>query len=189
MTTMEALTALSIVTGPIAAVCITLWHDKKKKVREQQMLLLRMLISTRHVPSDPNFGAAINLIPIEFRGNADVLDAHKAFIVAASVRSTPDTASTDGRNTGIKTVRLIFEVGKALGFDIRETDIEYDAYTSSGWGERERLALDSQRAARDLVNILDLNVRLVAGSPLTEHERAHLRMGPALDEPKGAEDA
>lgn len=174
MTTNELITLLAIVVGPVIAVIITLWIEGRRRDREQKLIVLRLLISTRHLPSDPGYGVAINLIPVEFSGSPRVMHAYKEFIEASSVKTTPETAESAAKTTATKNVRLIYEVARSLGFDIRETDIEYGAYASQGWVTRDTLLQDSQRATRDLVNILILQTRLMANAPLNDHERALL---------------
>ena len=60
----EWLTLAAILIGPIVAVIITLATEARRRTREQQTQTLRMLLSTRHLPSDPAYSTAINMIPI-----------------------------------------------------------------------------------------------------------------------------
>ena len=76
----EWLTLVAIVVGPMLAVAVTIWSADRNKVKEQRLQVLRMLIATHHLPSDPGYQVAINLIPVEFRGCPAVLSAHREFI-------------------------------------------------------------------------------------------------------------
>jgi hypothetical protein len=89
--------------------------------------------------------------------------AYKEFIEASSARPAAGQEQVAARITNTKSVRLIYEVSRCIGFDIRETDIEYSGYTSTGWVNRDELALDSQKAMRDIANILWIQTRLLAG--------------------------
>ncbi len=163
MTTTDILTLLAIIIGPIAAVGITLWIDARRRKREQRIIVLRHLIATRHLPADPSFLAAINLIPVEFNDEKLVMNAYKEFIIAS--RGPLDGKNDEHilQNSATKLTRLIFEVSRSLGFDLRETDIQTLAYASDGWVKRDSLVRDSQQAMRDIANILWMQTRLAAG--------------------------
>jgi hypothetical protein len=91
------------------------------------------------------------------------MEAYKEFIEAAYARPAADQEQAAARVTATKSVRLIYEVSRCMGFGIRETDIEYSGYTSTGWVNRDEMALDSQRAMRDIANILWVQTRLLGG--------------------------
>lgn len=163
MTTNEILTLIAIVVGPIVAVCITLWIDARRRKNEQRVIVLRHLIATRHLPADPGFLAAINLIPVEFNDVPDVITAYNEFIIASGVQLNGQSDEQILRNTATKLTRLIFEISRSLGFKLRETDIQTTAYASDGWVRRDLLAMDSQQAMRDISNILWMQTRLLSG--------------------------
>ena len=167
----ELITTIGLILGPVVAVGLTLWIESRRRVREQQLTLLRMLIATHHLPSDPSYQIAINLIPIEFRGRQAVMTAHKEFI--ESVARQPDGVNDEKifRDWGVKSVRLVHEVAKALKYDLRETDLQTAPYSSKGWADRDAILLDSQRAMRDIANMLMLQSRLLANVPLEPAER------------------
>ncbi len=170
----EWLTLVGIFAGPIVAVVITLWVDGRRKDRDQKLTVFRMLMSTRHLPADPAFFTAVNLVVIEFSKNTKVMHAHKEFIQATAARldGVNDQAILD--NSRLKTIRLVYEVARALGFPIRETDLQSEAYTSGGWITRDNLLLDSQKAMRDVATQMMLQTRILAGAKLTDIERKHL---------------
>src|SRR3546814_19133659 len=71
VTRSEILTLIAVIVGPIVAVVITLWVDGRRRDREQKIIVLRLLLATRHIPADPRFLTAINLIPVEFNARRD----------------------------------------------------------------------------------------------------------------------
>ena len=170
----EWVNIVGLIIGPVIAVLITLWIDGRRRSREQKIVVLRLLLATRHTPADPNFATAINLVPVEFAGASGVLQAHKEFVQAVNVKATPETEQAVAMNTGMKTTRLIYEVAGNLGFNIRETDIQSEAYASTGWTQRDALAQDSQKAMRDIANILAMQTRLLANIPLTDEQKQQL---------------
>jgi hypothetical protein len=170
----ELLTLIGVILAPVIAVLVSLWIDGCRKEREQKLSILRMLIATRHLPADPSFFTAVNLIPIEFSNNRDVMTAYRDFMNAVAAEVIDDNAQKVGENTALKTVRLIYQVAKDLGFPLRETDLQTDGYVSRGFGTRDGLLLDSQRAMRDIATHLMLQTRLLANAPLGPEERRYL---------------
>ena len=163
MSTNEILTLIAVIVGPITAVAITLWVDGRRRDREQKVIVLRLLLATRHLPADPSFLAAINLIPVEFSEHRDVIKAYNEFIEATKPRLDGINDEAILRNSSTKLTRLVYEVSRSLGFKLRETDIQTSAYASDGWIRRDNLAQDSQQAMRDIANILWLQTRLLSG--------------------------
>ena len=170
----EILTLLGIIIGPITAVLISLWIDGRRKARDQKLTILRMLIASRHLPADPAFFTAVNLVPIEFSESRKVLEAYKEFIVATNARVDGENNNEVNQNTNIKTVRLIYEVARDLGFPLRETDLQTEGYVSQGFGTRDGLLLDSQRAMRDVAIQLSIQTRLLAGASMSADEKKYL---------------
>ena len=167
MTTTEWITVAAIVIGPIIAVAITLWIEGRRKSHDAKLTTLRALLASRDFPSDPAYQVAIKLVPLEFNDCSSVLSAHREFLEAANV-------DTDGlsdakvkaitENTNIKLTRLLFEMAKACGLKIRETDIQTGAFGSRGFYYRDALLQDSQKAMRDVANILWMQTRMLGGA-------------------------
>jgi hypothetical protein len=170
----EWLTLLAIIVGPVLAVVVTVWSAGRSKIIDQRLQVLRMLIATHHLPSDPSYQVAINLIPVEFRGCKAVLSAHREFIESVNRNLDGINDETIRTDWGIKSVRLVHEVAKSLKYDLRETDFQTTHYSSGGWSERERIFLDSQKAMRDIAINLKLQSRLLANATLTPEERTYL---------------
>ena len=170
----EWLTLAAIVIGPIVAVRITHAAAQRGKDREQKLQVLRMLIATHHLPSDPTYQVAINLIPIEFRGCRPVIDAHREFIASIGKRLDGVNDEAITRDYGMKSIRLVHQVAKALQYDLRETDLQTAPYVSKGWAERDAILLDSQKAMRDIATLLFLQSRQMSGTPLNDEEMKYL---------------
>ena len=170
----EWLTLAAITLGPVIAVLVSLWLEKRRKDREQKLITLRVLMTTRHLVGDPNYSAAINLIPVEFSGQPNVQTAYREFIEAAYADVTEDNRDKVIQRTAVKQTRLIFEIAKSMGYKIAETDIQTSAYAADGWISRDNLALDSQKAMRDIANTLLLQTRMAANATLEPVERTYL---------------
>ena len=130
-----------------------------------------MLLSTRHLPADPGFSVAINLVPVEFSDAKHVIAAYREFIQAVQ---NPASSSSDVpalQSNVIKTTKLIYEITRDLGFEIKETDIQHAGYAATGWIERDNIMLDSQRAMTRVANALWLQIRIMLGAELTDIEK------------------
>jgi hypothetical protein len=144
------LTLTAIVIGPLAAVGITLWIEGRRKDREQKIQVARMLLTTRHLPSDPAYSLAINLIPVEFNADARVMTAWNEYIEAVRYTPAPQNESTHLEVARAKQTGLIHEVLQSLGFNLSETQIKISAYAAEGWARRDDLYIDYLRATREI---------------------------------------
>ena len=156
----------AIVIGPIVAVAITLWIEGRRKSHDAKLTTLRLLLASRDFPSDPSYQVAIKLVPVEFNDCPAVLSAHREFLEAANVDTegfSEDRVKAASERTAIKVTRLLFEMSKAAGLNIRETDIQTGGFGSRGFFYRDNLVQDSQRAMRDIANILWMQTRMLGG--------------------------
>ncbi len=176
----EWLTLVGIVLGPILAVLISLWLEGRRRDRDQKIIILRLLLTTRHLVGDPSYSAAINLIPIEFAGNRSVQTAYREFIEAAHADITDENRQKVAERAAVKQTKLIYAIAKSMKFNIAETDIQTTAYAAEGWIARDNLGLDSQKAMRDIATQLMLQSRIISGAVLTPQERHFLGLA---DEP------
>jgi hypothetical protein len=147
MTKNEWLTLCAIFTGPIAAVAITLWIENRRQVRDRRLYVTRMLLMTRHMPADPQYNAAINLIPIEFNDRPKVMEAWRLF--HERVNETADDAQKGNHQKRLTAAQsgLIFQVIKCAGLaNLSEGDIQTQANISQGFVDRDQLYLESLRA-------------------------------------------
>ena len=55
-----------------------------------------------------------------------------------------------------------------MKFNIAETDIQTTAYAADAWVARDAIAIDSQRAMRDIANILWIQTKMAAGETIDQ---------------------
>lgn len=166
MNTSDWITIAAIIIGPIVAVGITLWIEGRRKKQDAKLITLRLLLSSRDFPSDPSYQVAIKLVPVEFNDCPTVLSAHREFLEAANVDTetmSDEQVRRTSENTSVKLTRLLFEMSKASGLSLRETDIQTGGFGSRGFYYRDNLLQDSQKAMRDVANILWMQTRLLGG--------------------------
>ena len=142
----EWLTLVGIIIGPIAAVMISLAFEQRRRTRDSQIQVMRMLLNTRHMPADPAYSIAINLVPVEFNKQKGVMAAWTAYIEAVRYTPSDENADEHERQVRAKQTTMIFKIMRFLGFDLSETDIQTSAYAAQGFIDRDNLYLDSLRA-------------------------------------------
>lgn len=147
--TVEAwLTLTGIVLSPIVAVSITLWIEGRRRKRDSQMHVVRLLMATRHLPSDPSYSTAVNLIPVEFAAHPKVIAAHKEYhrAIRREAPLTPEGHANANLELAQTQTKLISAVLSAVGMNVSEADLAAEAYAASGFIARDNLWLDSLRA-------------------------------------------
>jgi hypothetical protein len=166
MTLNDWLTLAAIVIGPVVAVAITLLIDGHRKARDTQLQVLRMLLSTRHLPADPLYATAINLVPVEFGRRRSVMTAWEAYLEAVRFKSAETDQEAHDRLVMARQTTLIFTIMKALGFRLSETDIQISAYASRAQILRDNMYLDYLAATREIAEALKRQTTLLEGGGL-----------------------
>jgi hypothetical protein len=161
MRPIEWLTLIALLFGPLASVGITLWIEKRRGVRQRRLQIIRMLLATRHMPADPQYNLAINLIPAEFNDEHDVLSAWTRYHqLVREEHSTPETQKEHEKRVGAAQSKLIFETMRTIGLKLSECDIQSQAYVSRGFVNRDNLYLESLKAMREIAEALKQQVKL-----------------------------
>lgn len=170
MTTVDFLTLLALVGGPITAVLITRHLDTRREFRGRRMDLFRTLMRTRRVPMSADHVGALNLIEIEFAGEPDVLAAWKLLyqhfatehvrrpyeqrIPHATLEESRQRDNLFDKRLFDERQRLLAKIlhsmAKTLNFNIEQLEIFEGGYTPQGWQDE----FVEQRMARNF--ILDL---------------------------------
>lgn len=170
MTTNEWLTLAAIFTGPIAAVGITLWIESRRQVRDRRLYVSRMLLMTRHLPADPQYNAAINLIPVEFNDQPKVMEAWRAYHARANESVDDAHRAAHQQRLNAAQSGMIFAIMKCAGLsNLSEGDIQTQAYISQGFIDRDNTYIESLRAlpamAATMARQVELTQRIVDALP------------------------
>jgi hypothetical protein len=72
-------TIIALLVGPILAVWVTRRNDDRRLKQTRRMDVFRTLMRTRRVRLNPDHVGALNLVEIEFHGEASVIEAWKAY--------------------------------------------------------------------------------------------------------------
>jgi hypothetical protein len=160
------LTLAALILGPVFAVSVTLWIEGQRRRRDSRLIVLRQLIATRHLPGDPMYSTAINLIPVEFNSDERVMVAYKAYQEAVSAVvpvGDAEAAKRCDQNVGVKQTKLIFAIMQAMKLRASEADIPVEAYAAKGMTARDELWLNSLRGTVRIADALELQTKLIAG--------------------------
>ena len=155
----EIITLTAILVGPVLAVLVQLRAEGRKQTRDQQAITMRMLVSTRHMVSDPAYSTAINMIPIDFNRVRSVMDAHKAFVDTVNIVPSDENRAKHHEQIATKQTKLIFAMTRYLGYELPETDIQTTAYASGGFVDRDNLMTNGWRAWPRIAEALEAQNR------------------------------
>lgn len=142
------LTLAAVFVSPILAVLISVLIEHRRRRRDGRMIVLRQLLVTRHLPADPAYSAAVNLVPVEFNDDQPVIQAYKEYQTA--INATPgdntDAIRKAGQSVVVKQTKLIFAIMRSLGLKASEADLPAEAYAAKGMIDRDDLYLQSLSA-------------------------------------------
>lgn len=138
-TVTNGLIILAIIVGPIAAVQIDRYLERKKEKQNSRLIIFRALMATRKSILSVDHVRALNLIDVEFYGEKDVVDAWKEYLDQLCVpRGTEPEGSSAWRNKcDDLLVELLFKMAKCLDFVFDKTHIRRNAYIPMGHEEVE----------------------------------------------------
>ena len=134
---LAVVTAIAAIAGPVIAVWITRMSDDRKEIQGRRMEIFRTLMRTRKMPVHFDHVGALNLIEIEFSGDAPVIVAWKEYLKVLSDPIPPET--DDVGHTQLRQRRdasltkLISSIAKILKFKVEQMDIFEGNYVPQGW--------------------------------------------------------
>lgn len=155
------LTLVGIILSPIIAVLITLWVEGRRRDREGKMVVVRTLMATRHLPSDPNYSTAINLLRVEFADCPQVMEAYREYhrnIRRERPSSDQGVALLD-QDILTSQTKLLSAVMMAVGMKVSEADLAVEAYAAGGFIARDNLYIASLAAQPRIADALERSVQ------------------------------
>ncbi len=143
---------VSIIVGAVIAIVvaaiITPRINRNHAQRDQQERILRALIMTRNSPANFDYNAAINLIPIDFKGCTSILRSRKDYISTANKVSDDLSVRQEIYDEQLAMQSaLINAIASHLGYDISVDELTADLhYLSNGAVMRENIEIEAHRA-------------------------------------------
>lgn len=122
MSTESFLTLVAILVGPLIAVGITLWHDKRKRKRDAKLWVFHTLLANRRSsPPAAEWVSALNQIDVIFYDDPKVLDAWHAYY--DELDHQPDQLNLQRMQH--RHLDLLHEMAACLGYPrIRQTELD-----------------------------------------------------------------
>ena len=149
------ITTVAIILGPIIAVLITRFIDNMRAEKERRFEIFRTLMRTREMPLNWEHVGALNLVEVEFRKHPLVIDAWKAYLEHLGIELPPieqkQRHDDHSRKRRALLTKLIDEISKTVGINIKQLDIFEGNYVPQGWADQE---WNQQLIQRGLINVL-----------------------------------
>jgi hypothetical protein len=140
--------------GPIAAVGVSIWRERRNRSYDRQLWVFRTLMATRRMHLSNDHVTALNQIELEFRANKEVQQAwadYHAHIEAGKFAIGSDEyRKWDAERIDIL-AQLIASIGTAMGFKYGELQIKKGGYAPEGWAYRDARMGEVQELVRDLL--------------------------------------
>ncbi len=123
----------AILLGPVTAVSITLWSQRRKEKRDAKMRLFIALMSHRHpAPITPEWVTSLNLIDVVFADHTRVVELWHQFYDLLLTSPVNQQAATH------KNLELLSEMAKVLGFRrLQQVDID-KYYYPQGYEDQQK---------------------------------------------------
>lgn len=190
----EWLTILAIVIGPIAAVQVETWLEKRREDRARKLWIFKTLMATRASTLSAEHVQALNVIDLEFRGDADkaVSTAWKTYL--DHLNSFPKDDEKRQAVWSEKSVdllgRLLLTMGQSLGYEFDEVHIKKGIYFPQAHGDMDLEARIIRRGLAQLLlgdRTLKMEVTKIPGNPeAIEQQKKFVEV---MDRMAGAQEA
>lgn len=129
---------IAIIIGPIAALGIQRWADRRHERRQGKLWVFRTLMMYRATRLNHNFVQALNLIDVVFDGRGhrqkEVRTAWKVLLDHLNTEQTPLSAQ---EKTLDLTIKLLVRMGESLGYDFDEVHLKRQVYQPIGHSQIE----------------------------------------------------
>ena len=151
MTIESTLTIIAILASPLIAIQISRYIDDSRDHRSRRIQIYRTLMSTRASSLSPSHVESLNSIDLEFTNKSDkaVKLAWKAYLAHLSDTSIGQDIWASKKTELL--VRLLSEMGQALGYDYDETHIERGVYDPVHFNDVEEDQNEIRRGLRRLL--------------------------------------
>lgn len=144
MTVESWLTIAAILFGPITALMMQRVLDHLRERRQRRLAVFRTLMATRGNTVSTLHVEALNQIDVEFYGSW--WPSHKKVVAAwRALRNQLNDSSTFGEDAAAWNrkvlelrVSLLHEMGRAVGYEFEQDDIQRNIYVPGAHGDLER---------------------------------------------------
>ena len=136
--------------GPIAAVQLQKYLDRKGETNRRQVEIFRALMANRVTSNSPQYVNALNAVPLEFHKVKPVMTAWSDLLMHLNSDSTVN--SDAWLKTRVKRfITLLKTMGEFLRYDFRDAELEDHAYFPK-W--QDLMMKDQELVRKGLVDLL-----------------------------------
>ena len=157
MDTTNIILTCATLFGPIISVLIainyTRYADGQKIKNDRQFEVFRNLVKTRGFQLHPDHVISINLIPLDFKDDTDVMAKFKEYINHL-YRPIPNETSENQRFTDEREMlfgKLLVSIAKSLSINIDAAEVKHFTYSPMGWASVEN---EQQQIRRLMMSVL-----------------------------------
>ncbi|CDN54216.1 Hypothetical protein RG1141_CH18760 [Neorhizobium galegae bv. officinalis bv. officinalis str. HAMBI 1141] len=180
----DIINIIAIVVGPILAVVVDRLRQRWSDDNTRRLAVFRSLMRTRRLLLDPEHVGALNLVDLEFYGHQRVMDAFSAYMSHLSAPMPgPDGHVRFFEQREDLLVRLLYQMGKDLGFQYDKHDLAKLAYGPAGWIQEQ----DIQRQNMGYLNELLAGKRALPITPMQPPAANAFPPAPVPISPNGGE--
>tara|TARA_R110002020_G_scaffold200927_4_gene403338 strand:- start:4729 stop:5328 length:600 start_codon:yes stop_codon:yes gene_type:complete len=144
---------VSTFVGPIAAVMITLWYQENSlRKRSRHELFVSMMRNRRH-PTSQEFVGALNLVPVHFYADKDVMKRYAELIAVFDDTSwfIPEALNRLNEQAELRIAYLLSAMSRAVGRPVEQLQILRGAYAPQGWKDEEQAQKEIRSALSDVL--------------------------------------
>ena len=179
----DIITIFAVVAGPIFAVAVDRFRQAQSDGKSRRLAVFRSLMKTRRQRLDPEHVGALNLVDLEFYGKSKVMDAFQIYMThLSSPLPPPDGQDRFFEQRDDLLVRMLYEIGKDLGYSYDKHDLAKLAYGPVAWGRDE----DIQRQNMGYLNELLAGKRALPVTPMQPPSNNPFPPMPTIMEPQPA---
>jgi hypothetical protein len=141
--TVEWLTILAIVLGPVIAVLTQLWIQHRQNKKNQKLLVYGTLMSLRATWVHVDFVRAMNFVDVIFHKDKAIRDKRKDLMTHILAKRKDDGTfeRIDWNRAEDLLAEMLDLMGKQLGYTFEHTQIKQTAYYPVAHGKLDELAL------------------------------------------------
>jgi hypothetical protein len=140
---------IATVVGPVAAVVVTLWQERRRAQQARRLAVFRDLMRTRRANLSGDYVSALNLIEIEFHGVSTVINAFQALSKHLNTAGAPTPDWSTQR--GSLQTKLLHAMAKSLGYGMEQLELLEGGYLPQAWQTTEE---EQQQLRRLLIDLL-----------------------------------
>ncbi|MEX0337789.1 MAG: DUF6680 family protein [Arenibacterium sp.] len=162
-------TVFAIILGPIVAVLLTHYLQRRTFKRDQKLYVFRVLMSTRRTPLSAERVQALNLVDVEFYGNSKVSARFQSLLETYNDQTRwksddPEIREMIIQEVGDKTTELLKTIGADLGYKLENLELLRGGYYPEAFSIAEQqnleirdFIIELRRGVRSLpVDVLDV---------------------------------